>query len=118
MDEQITAVVDPETMRFCEDGMKPGRKRVPLPRSPDAAREKWSGDDAAPFTALSAVEIKGQKNLRHALLADEMRRDNPAYDALLYTLFWVVNNREPSSTDFTQLKIQFRAALAAVPGVS
>ena len=55
MAERMTAVVD-LSGEFCEDGMKPGRTVVTVPRNPDPSRERYSGNPANPFVEKTPHE--------------------------------------------------------------
>ena len=57
MSEQKTAVADPVTGLFCEDGMKPGRIVVPVPDNPDPRRHRYSGDPEDPIRDATPSEI-------------------------------------------------------------
>ena len=46
--EKITAIVDPVTMLFCDDGMAEGRIVVEVPYNPDVKKECYSGDPKNP----------------------------------------------------------------------
>lgn len=55
----MTAVVDTRTNTFSLDGCVPAqfRRVVPVPRSPNPLKEKFSGDELNPFLQMTAQEI-------------------------------------------------------------
>jgi hypothetical protein len=57
-----TAVVDARTNLFSLDGRVPAefRRVVPVPRSPNPSVEKFSGDESAPFVALTAADLAAE----------------------------------------------------------
>src|ERR1035437_4409102 len=57
MSEQITAVVDPITSMFCEDGMAIGRIIVNVPNNPDSVNQRYSGDPINPIRIATPAEI-------------------------------------------------------------
>ena len=59
--EIITALVDVTTGRFITDGRAADGVelvRVELPRPPDDRRERYTGDQAAPFRSATADEVR------------------------------------------------------------
>jgi hypothetical protein len=53
----ITAIVDPVTNQFCDDGMAPGRIVVSVPDTPTPRLQRYSGDSANPFRDATQQEI-------------------------------------------------------------
>ena len=57
MGTPITAVVDPITGLFCENGMMQGRITIVVSDNPDARLQRYSGDPANPVRKATAQEI-------------------------------------------------------------
>ena len=51
-----TAVVDPVTGMFCEDGMAPGRIVVSVEENPDPQLHRYSGDPLKPLRLATPAE--------------------------------------------------------------
>ena len=107
-----TAIVDPATNLFCEDGWQPGRICIPVPRNPDPTREKFSGRVDDPFKPLSKEERQGHQTLRDARRADEQWQALPQMNAFATAVLWTILNREPTPAELIQFKTRFRAASA------
>jgi len=57
---QKTAVVDPATGLFCEDGLADGRIVVAVAENPDPKLHRYSGDPQAPVRSATDAEIAAQ----------------------------------------------------------
>lgn len=68
--ENKTAIVDPKTMCFCEDGMKPGRIVVLVPDNPDPRLHRYTGNPQSAMRAATAEEIA-----EHDAMMDTARAD-------------------------------------------
>ena len=108
MAEQMTAIVD-AAGEFCDDGMKPGRTVVSVPRNPDPLRERYSGDANNPIVAKTPNEIA-------ASVADAKTRANdqlwtPTMDALVTAILHNVHGKPPSAADVKAVRTQFSLSL-------
>ena len=56
--EKITAIVDPVTMLFCDDGMAEGRIVVEVPYNPDVKKECYSGDPKNPIAVAGEEHVE------------------------------------------------------------
>jgi len=92
MSEHKTAVVDPVTRLFCEDGMKPGRIVVPVPDNPDPRRNYYSGDPDTPIASWTDAQVAARDEARRFAAERQIRddwtpdADNVVIEALLADL--------------------------------
>ena len=82
----ITAIVDPVTNTFCEDGMKPGRIVVAVPDNPDFRLHRYSGDPLSPFRDATDQELVDAKKAALEQQALDLFNQQPLMKALVTVL--------------------------------
>ena len=109
----ITAIVDTQTNEFVVYGHVEDARYVKkiVPRNPDPAVEKYSGDDANPIAAKSSAEIQATAD---AVLNAQFDLSLSVKD-LVATVAWAIQLKDPvawAAKTNAQKKTQVQSELA------
>lgn len=112
-DVPLTAVVDPATNLFCEDGMSAGRVVVSVPVNPDARAQRYSGNPASPFRVATAQEMTDYDAARVAAAASAQFDGNQLFRAKAISDLAKTLNVQPSALTAAQIAAE-RARIIAI----
>lgn len=104
----ITAIVDPKSNVFCEDGMKDGRIVVGVPRTPDAQLERYSGDPADPIRPATDEERTADDTRRVQRERERIWEITPKADRIRFrAVLWFALGHEPSTDEWALAKERY-----------
>lgn len=107
----VTALVEKATNEFIQDGRFEDPSlydRLPMPRTPDPLRERYSGNLAAPFVAKSASETQAAITAAVVARAQTTSRQKD----MLATIAWGLRARNVATWN-SLTRAQKRAAVLA-----